>query len=574
MSGIMSLLALPALLVTGCVSVGGEQVAATESEPSAITSSPRARTTTIPEDYSEQVYRVLLGEIAGRRGFPDVALQQYLLLSEHSDDPRLSERAVQIGFFSGRYDEVVSAARRWVALDPDSVEAQRSLAVVLVQVGEVDEASRLFLSWLDGKTDDSASFAPVSGVLQRVDDNETALKILARMRQSLPDWSLIQQAYALRALRAGELEQAQAAVDEALGLKPQWNQALLLKSRILIREGETEAAVALLSEALGRQPDDSMLGLGYARLLVQESRTDDARQVLENLAEAQPDDGDVLFAAGVLATQAGDLDAARGYFQGAVDKGQARPDAYYELGRVYERQGDEDQALEWYRKVRSGQRVLDAQVRIGGILVRSGKVEQAARHFEMLRRESPQLSVRLYLAEAEAFSDAGDQDRGLAIYNRALREHPEDHDLLYARALLAESLDDLDSLENDLRLILATDPDNAHALNALGYTLADRTERYDEARGYIERALELMPDDAAILDSMGWVLYRLGQYEEAVGFLRRSYDLNPDEEIAAHLGEVLWVSGDRDQAMDVWNTELHRVETAPRVRQTMQRFGI
>ncbi len=574
MSGIMSLLALPALLVTGCVSVGGEQVAATESEPSAITSSPRARTTTIPEDYSEQVYRVLLGEIAGRRGFPDVALQQYLLLSEHSDDPRLSERAVQIGFFSGRYDEVVSAARRWVALDPDSVEAQRSLAVVLVQVGEVDEASRLFLSWLDGKTDDSASFAPVSGVLQRVDDNETALKILARMRQSLPDWSLIQQAYALRALRAGELEQAQAAVDEALGLKPQWNQALLLKSRILVREGETEAAVVLLSEALGRQPDDSMLGLGYARLLVQESRTDDARQVLENLAEAQPDDGDVLFAAGVLATQAGDLDAARGYFQGAVDKGQARPDAYYELGRVYERQGDEDQALEWYRKVRSGQRVLDAQVRIGGILVRSGKVEQAARHFEMLRRESPQLSVRLYLAEAEAFSDAGDQDRGLAIYNRALREHPEDHDLLYARALLAESLDDLDSLENDLRLILATDPDNAHALNALGYTLADRTERYDEARGYIERALELMPDDAAILDSMGWVLYRLGQYEEAVGFLRRSYDLNPDEEIAAHLGEVLWVSGDRDQAMDVWNTELHRVETAPRVRQTMQRFGI
>ena len=574
MSGIMSLLALPALLVTGCVSVGGEQVAATESEPSAITSSPRARTTTIPEDYSEQVYRVLLGEIAGRRGFPEVALQQYLLLSEHSDDPRLSERAVQIGFFSGRYDEVVSAARRWVALDPDSVEAQRSLAVVLVQVGEVDEASRLFLSWLDGKTDDSASFAPVSGVLQRVDDNETALKILARMRQSLPDWSLIQQAYALRALRAGELEQAQAAVDEALGLKPQWNQALLLKSRILVREGETEAAVVLLSEALGRQPDDSMLGLGYARLLVQESRTDDARQVLENLAEAQPDDGDVLFAAGVLATQAGDLDAARGYFQGAVDKGQARPDAYYELGRVYERQGDEDQALEWYRKVRSGQRVLDAQVRIGGILVRSGKVEQAARHFEMLRRESPQLSVRLYLAEAEAFSDAGDQDRGLAIYNRALREHPEDHDLLYARALLAESLDDLDSLENDLRLILATDPDNAHALNALGYTLADRTERYDEARGYIERALELMPDDAAILDSMGWVLYRLGQYEEAVGFLRRSYDLNPDEEIAAHLGEVLWVSGDRDQAMDVWNTELHRVETAPRVRQTMQRFGI
>lgn len=574
MPRIMSLLALPALLVTGCVSAGGEQPAvATSASPLPVSSEQRPAAA-IPDDYSEQVYRVLLGEIAGRRGFPEVALGQYLLLSEQIDDPRFAERAVQIGFYSRRYGDIVGAARRWVALDPESVDAQRSLAIVLVQVGSVDEALGLFLGWLEGETDDAASFAPVSGVLQRADDDETVLSILATMREALPDWSLIQQAYAVRALRAGQLKQARKAADVALQLRPEWNQALLLKGRILVREGQPQIALELLNDAFARQPEDSMLGLGYARLLMQEGRTEEARKVLQDLAVARPEDVDVLLAAGVLATQAGDLDAAREYLLSAVDNGQARPDAYYELGRVYERQGQDDEALEWYRKVRGGQRVLDAQVRIGDVLVRTGRIEQATTHFQVLRRENPQLAVRLYLAEAESFADAGQSEKARAIYDRALGENPEDHDLLYARALLAEGMGDLEQLEADLRLILVTDPDNAHALNALGYTLADRTERFEEARGYIERALELIPEDAAILDSMGWVLYRMGDYEQAVGFLRRSYELNPDEEIAAHLGEVLWVSGDREQALDVWNTELHRVETAPRVRQTMERFGI
>jgi tetratricopeptide (TPR) repeat protein len=178
------------------------------------------------------------------------------------------------------------------------------------------------------------------------------------------------------------------------------------------------------------------------------------------------------------------------------------------------------------------------------------------------------------MAQAESLRDHDQAVAGVKLLDKALVEHPQDHDLLYTRALLAERLGRVDQLESDLRLILASDPDNAHALNALGYTLADRTDRYQEAHEFIERALQLIPEDAAILDSMGWVLYRLERYDEALVYLRRAYELSPDQEIAAHLGEVLWVSGEREQAMEVWNAELKRVDEAPQVKRTMQRFGI
>ncbi len=213
-------------------------------------------------------------------------------------------------------------------------------------------------------------------------------------------------------------------------------------------------------------------------------------------------------------------------------------------------------------------------MRTGYVLARMGQLEAAREIFQTVRRDNKSIELRLYLSESDAMRESGNVSEAMEVLNEALRAYPGDHDLLYARALTAERLDRLDLLERDLQTILAEEPDNAHALNALGYSLADRTDRYQEALGYIERALELSPDDAAIIDSMGWVLYRLGRYTDALSFLERAYRMNPDQEIAAHLGEVLWVNGDRERAIAIWEDGLRRVKEAPVVRRTMERFGI
>ena len=229
---------------------------------------------------------------------------------------------------------------------------------------------------------------------------------------------------------------------------------------------------------------------------------------------------------------------------------------YYYLGQIAEISDDLGEALSSYVKVDRGEYFLNAQIRIAVILARLGDIDKAREHLQSLRSKDPAQSTRIYRAEAEILSRHDRLEDSLSVYDHAIEERPDNVDLLYARAMLAEKLDRLDILERDLRTILTNDPDNADALNALGFTLADRTNRYDEALKLLERALELKPDDYYVIDSMGWVLYRMGRLEEAVEFLQRAFMLSNDPEVAAHLGEVLWVMGRKDAARKIWDSAL------------------
>ena len=219
------------------------------------------------------------------------------------------------------------------------------------------------------------------------------------------------------------------------------------------------------------------------------------------------------------------------------------------------------------------ERFLAAQMRMGVVLAKAGDVAAAGQHFDTLRRNHPQSGITLYLAEAEALREAERYQDAFNSLNQALTVHPNDKDLLYARALAAEKIDRLEILERDLRAILAIDPKNGQALNALGYTLADRTDRYQEALGYIEQALAQLPEDASVLDSMGWVQYRLGNRDKAIEYLRHAYQVNADAEIAAHLSEVLWVNGQRDEAKKIWKKALAREPNSAHLRKLRERFG-
>ena len=299
-----------------------------------------------------------------------------------------------------------------------------------------------------------------------------------------------------------------------------------------------------------------------------------ARAEFEKLLQAAPDDAELLYTLGLLSLESQRLDDAEKYMMMLIRLDERDGEAQYYLGRIYENRKQYDQAIEWYRQVLVGDYLFDARLRIADMMGLSGQTDAAIEHLDAMLKGSQSNGslVRIYVAKGELLRLAHRYEESLAVFNTALEIVPGNSDLLYARALVAERLGRIDQLEADLRFILKAEPDNAHALNALGFTLADQTDRYEEAYGYLKRAIEIMPDDPAIIDSLGWVQYRLGNYEESIRLLRKALSRFDDPEIAAHLGEVLWVSGNQQEARGIWQKALEKSPDDPVLLKVMQRF--
>jgi len=309
---------------------------------------------------------------------------------------------------------------------------------------------------------------------------------------------------------------------------------------------------------LDRYPHASSMRLGYARYLVDLKQWDKAREQFKRVVADSPRDAEATFTVALIALQSNELDEAEHYLKRTLELQPENDQARLYLGQVAEQRKQYEDAIQWYSSVESAEMHFEAQARLGVALARQGNLEQARTHLHSLQPKTEAQKVQLTLAEEQMLRDANQYPAAFDVLSRALGEYPDNADLLYARALVAEKLNRVDTAENDLRRILKKDPKNANALNALGYTLADRTTRYTEALALIEQALALKPDDPFILDSLGWTYYRLGNNAEAVRHLRAAYEKRADAEIAAHLGEVLWVTGDRKGAESVWKNALQQ----------------
>jgi len=246
----------------------------------------------------------------------------------------------------------------------------------------------------------------------------------------------------------------------------------------------------------------------------------------------------------------------------------------YYLGQVAEQRQDDKTAMNRYSYVRHGEFYFNAQLRIVAILADQKEYDKAREQLQSIRVSSSKQRLQLILLEGDLLREAQRYPDAKEYYTRILDEMPNETSVRYARALIAEKLGELDLLESDLQTILKQEPSNAQVLNALGYTLADRTNRFDEAMKYIKRAFELEPDDAAVVDSMGWIEYRMGNYKQAIEHLRRANDLSKDPEIAAHLGEVLWTSGDKNAAIEIWEGSLKENPKDKALLDVMKKFGM
>jgi len=358
-----------------------------------------------------------------------------------------------------------------------------------------------------------------------------------------------------------------------LKLRPDWELAALFVAQVLQSRSNEEAA-RYLGEYLEHHPKARDARLNYARLLVNDRKYAEARKQFEALLREFPQNADVSMAVALLAMQANDLDAADTQLKRVLELDYKEPDtARFYLGQVNEERKHYDEALKWYASVGAGGQYINAQSRYAAVLAKQGKLPEARKHLQDAAVESNQERVQLTQAEAQLLRDASEYQAAFDLLGRALDKLPNYPDLLYDHAMAAEKVDRIDVMEGNLRKLIEIRPDHAHAYNALGYTLADRNQRIDEAHRLIETALKLAPDDPFILDSMGWVLYRMGRGKEGLGYLQRAFKMRPDPEIAAHVGELLWATGQQGEARKVWGEALKEHPTNELLQSTIKRLN-
>ncbi len=497
-------------------------------------------------------YHVLMAEIALQRQQFATAAREYHNALAGNEDAELAARAGRVIYEHGTYEHALDAARHWAELDPEAVEPRRYLALLYLQSGAVRKALP-HLEFLHGVVEKSSEqgYAALLPVLTESRDEAAALEAMRRLAKDSPDDPTAHYALGYLALQIGDLELALSESRIAMEGRPDWPEAAVLHARALLSNDQTDQALALLE---GRQDfrEDGRLRLEYAILLLAAQRPEEARLELELLLADFPRLPGALRTMGFLEFQEGNYDLAERYFIDLIGTGLYVPDALFYLGSIAEIDGDLDSAVSFYSQVTSGGNLIPARVRLSLILYRLGKTDEALRSLENVVAADPESSIDLAAARGELLMRVGRFDEALELYNHELERYPGDRGLLFSRSFLYERMDRVDDAVAELRALLAQDPDDPVALNALGYTLADRTDQYEEAYQLIRRAYELSPDNAAIVDSMGWVEFRMGNNEPAIEYLRRAWSLQRDPEIAAHLGEVLWTVGDLQAAEEIW----------------------
>lgn len=500
---------------------------------------------------------LLLADIAARRGHTDIAVNIYSRLARETQDPRLAERATRSAYFIRDTKEALRSAELWISLDPENLEARQMATALYIRAEQPDLAlGHIEKILTSSQASNENGFMVIAGLLSREKDKRAALDLMRRFTEKRQDNADALYAYGNLAARLGEWKIAEETTDRVLTLRPNWDEAIVQKSQILRAQGKTAQTVVFLQQAVTARPESVDLRLVFARLLADEERLPEAYEQFVEINRLRPDNDDALFALGFLALELDRLPEAEKYLMALKERGARGDEVDYYLGRLEEARGNIAKAAKWYNAVGEGDHYINAQIRIVVIKSQEKDLAGARALLDSLRVQRPGQKMRLFLVEGEILNEAERYQDAYDLYNKALDEFVDNGELLYARAMTAEKLNKLDVLEQDLRKVLARNPNNAEALNALGYTLADRTNRYEEALDFVKRALELRPTDFYIVDSLGWVYYRLGNYDEAVKYLRHAFELKMDPDVAAHLGEVLWVKGDKDEARKVWQQAL------------------
>jgi len=521
------------------------------------------------------LYDLLAAEFAGNAGDIDTSVNFYQKAANKTGDKRIAARAAYIALYGKDYKETLQALKRWEKLDPGSDEVGRMYAITYLKLHQPEKVVPYIQQILSASSISAKDKTlALKALLTKEAEPEDALVVLQKLNQTELRSSHMLVLQARYEAQLKHYDEALVLLDQVYKQDESMIEVLIIKARILAAQGKNDEAVLQIKQVMDKRPDNNVLRLQYAQMLVEQHQLKQAKVQYKILDENMPDNDEVILSLALIDIDTGELEEATEELQRLIELDKRTAVAYYYLGRISQNNGDRKKAVSYYLRVKEGNYVFDAQIRIATLLAALGKADEGLQKLEAMAEDQTSwaLRVRIYLAEGEILRSQQRFAEGVEMYSRALQEKRDDPNLLYARGLMAEKVDRLDMAEADLREVISQEPDNANALNALGYTLADRTSRYKEALKYIKRASELVPDDPAILDSLGWVSFRLGKMDDAEKWLAKAFKKLEDPEIAAHYGEVLWSRNKRKQATEVWKKGKKVDARHPVLIETLQRL--
>lgn len=532
---------------------------------------------------SDLFYKLTKAELDFKRGQWQSAYVSMMVLAQQTRDPRLARRSAEMALAAKQGNEALAAIRLWRELAPDSDDAVQYFLGFSVLGDDLTESEQVFAQRLNRAPPQARGLVmfQMQQYLLRAKDKAAAFALMERV---LAPYAGVMESHLVLAQGAFAAEDKERALREArraLALKPDSELAVLTLAQVL---GDVDAVGQLFGGFLDKNPGAREVRAAYARLLVEQKRYDKARAQFEAILKEQPDNPATLYALGIISVQAGDPQAAEQYLRRHVElvqheeEGERDGDASKAvmlLSQITEERGDLDGALAWLARIDSSDPriALTAQLKRAHLTSKKGDLDGALKQLRGIAAVDPAEQAEVLQTEGQLLRDAGRGADAYALLADAIKKFPDSPDLLYDFALAAEKQGKLDEMETALRKVIEAVPDNHHAYNALGYSLAERGERLDEAFALIDKALSMAPGDPYIMDSMGWVQFRMGRLKEAEQTLRRAYALRNDAEIAVHLGEVLWQQGERAEAQKLWREARAKDPKSDALRDTLARLN-
>ncbi|MFH1658799.1 MAG: tetratricopeptide repeat protein [Pseudomonadota bacterium] len=535
---------------------GGYSLAA--GEATAKPAGKRVNTQAASEDLlARTVFQALVGEFALQRGDTKLGSDAWADLAQRTRDPKVVARATEVAGFARQFDRALELSRLWLEVEPDSAKARQSQSTLLILSNRLDELAPQLVTLLEqDKANLGNNLMHLNRMLARHEDKKAVQSLVDRVAAPYDDLPEAHFAMAQAAANANDNLRALNETEKTLQLRPDWESAALARAQLQTRLS-AQTAIDSLSTFVGANPNARDARLALARLLITEKRYDEARRHFDRLIKDNPDNPDVIYPVAMLALQQGDMTTGRSQLEHLLTTDFAdKSTIHFFLGQLDQEQKKPEAAAEHYRQVTAGQQYIAARSRLAQILLQQGKPNEARELLHNTRGGTADERTQLILAESQILREAGRHNDAYIVLDLALTAQPDNPELLYEAALTAERIGKPEILEIHIKHLLSIKPDHAHALNALGYSLAERNTRLPEAFDLIAKALSLTPEDPFIMDSMGWVLYRQGKLAESLKTLENAYRIKADPEIAAHLGEVLWTMNRKDDARRILNDAL------------------
>ncbi len=568
------------LLIGLLVFMSSFQSASAQEE--AVTQPLQQETQEESEFNSDFIFKYLAAEVAAQRGEVGLSNQLFFDLAKATHNERLAERATQLAIFTQNAKIGLDAANLWLSINPEALEARQTLTQLLVMSGDLN-AAKPHLQKLLEKADTRANgFLYLNSLLAQQPDRSAVLSLVQNLAEPYPNLGEAHLTISQAALQTGNPELALKEATLANKLKPNWELGAIQQAEILYAQSP-EKAINFYRSFLNNNSNANDARLSLVKMLVEQKRYNETKSDLTKLAKAANEKPDVLAVIGALSLQSNQLEEAEKYLKQALtSKLKDKDQVYLYLGQLAEKKKNDDEALNWYAQIQAPQadnevpskqnHYLEAKIGSAYIISRTQGADAAVSMLDDLQ-DLTNLQIALVIqTQANLMMQAKRYQDGFDLLDKAVLNVPNNPELMYDHAMAAERLEKFDIVESQLRKIIKLKPDFAQAYNALGYSFADRNINLKEAHDLIQKALSFNPNDHFVIDSMGWVHYRLGELDKAAEYLKAAYKSQADAEIAAHLGEVLWQQGRQKEAEKIWDDALKNSPENEALLKTVKQF--